>query len=158
MDTLCHAALVCCILSALAGLVRTFWPQNGFKPVINAVLTLYIITSVLHAVSGLNWQNFDAQLQNFASPERPRRGLYRLRRRACHAGIRRSTAKAFAGKAASNPLCSRRRAACMCGWFTGGPEQAEPAAKFCRGTCPIRWRTPNDRKTEHRLAAGGVEG
>lgn len=96
MDTLCHAALVCCILSALAGLVRTFWPQNGFKPVINAVLTLYIITSVLHAVSGLNWQNFDAQLQNFASPERPRRGLYRLRRRACHAGIRRSTAKAFA--------------------------------------------------------------
>ena len=53
MDTLCHAALVCCILSALAGLVRTFWPQNGFKPVINAVLTLYIITSVLHAVSGL---------------------------------------------------------------------------------------------------------
>ena len=71
MDTLCHAALVCCILSALAGLVRTFWPQNGFKPVINAVLTLYIITSVLHAVSGLNWQNFDAQLQNFASQSTP---------------------------------------------------------------------------------------
>lgn len=71
MDTLCHAALVCCILSALAGLVRTFWPQNGFKPVINAVLTLYIITSVLHAVSGLNWQNFDAQLQNFASQSAP---------------------------------------------------------------------------------------
>ena len=71
MDTLCHAALVCCILSALAGLVRTFWPQNGFKPVINAVLTLYIITSVLHAVSGLNWQNFDAQLQNFASQNAP---------------------------------------------------------------------------------------
>ena len=64
MDTLCHAALVCCILSALAGLVRTFWPQN-------AVLTLYIITSVLHAVSGLNWQNFDAQLQNFASQSAP---------------------------------------------------------------------------------------
>ena len=58
MDTLCHAALVCCILSALAGLVRTFWPQNGFKPVINAVLTL-------------NWQNFDAQLQNFASQNAP---------------------------------------------------------------------------------------
>ena len=71
MDTLCHAALVCCILSALAGLVRTFWPQNGFKPVINAVLTLYIITSVLHAVSGLNWQNFDAQLQNFANQSAP---------------------------------------------------------------------------------------
>ena len=74
MDTLCHAALVCCILSALAGLVRTFWPQNGFKPVINAVLTLYIITSVLHAVSGLNWQNFAAQLQNFASQSAPEIG------------------------------------------------------------------------------------
>ena len=62
MDTLCHAALVCCILSALAGLVRTFWPQNGFKPVINAVLTLYIITSVLHAASGMNWQGFAPSL------------------------------------------------------------------------------------------------
>ena len=39
--------------------------------VINAVLTLYIITSVLHAVSGLNWHNFDAQLQNFASQSAP---------------------------------------------------------------------------------------
>ena len=45
--------------------------HSGFKPVINAVLTLYIITSVLHAVSGLNWQNFDAQLQNFASQSAP---------------------------------------------------------------------------------------
>ena len=71
MDTLCHAALVCCILSALAGLVRTFWPQNGFKPVINAVLTLYIITSVLQAASGMNWQGFAAQLQNFASQSAP---------------------------------------------------------------------------------------
>ena len=71
MDTLCHAALVCCILSALAGLVRTFWPQNGFKPVINAVLTLYIITSVLQAASGMNWQGFAAQLQSFASQSAP---------------------------------------------------------------------------------------
>lgn len=71
MDTLRHAALGCCILSALAGLVRTFWPQNGFKLVINAVLTLYIITSVLHAASGMNWQGFAAQLQSFASQSAP---------------------------------------------------------------------------------------
>lgn len=45
--------------------------KMGSSPVINAVLTLYIITSVLHAVSGLNWQNFDAQLQNFASQSAP---------------------------------------------------------------------------------------
>ena len=67
MDTLCHAALVCCILSALAGLVRTFWPQNGFKPVINAVLTLYIITSVLHAVSGLNFASQSAPGEDYTA-------------------------------------------------------------------------------------------
>ena len=154
MDTLCHAALVCCILSALAGLVRTFWPQNGFKPVINAVLTLYIITSVLHAVSGLNWQNFDAQLQNFASQSAPGEDYT-----AYGAELAMQDCKSFCGKAASNPLCSRRRAACMCGWFTRRTgNRRKPYCKILRGTCPIRWRTPNDRKTEHRLAAGGVEG
>lgn len=67
MDTLRHAALLCCVLSALAGVVRAFWPQNGFKAVINAVLTLYIITSVVHMASGADWQSFAAQLRNFAS-------------------------------------------------------------------------------------------
>ena len=57
------------VRSGLAG--ADILAANGFKPVINAVLTLYIITSVLHAVSGLNWQNFDAQLQNFASQSAP---------------------------------------------------------------------------------------
>lgn len=37
-------------------------------------------------------------------------------------------------------------------------EQAETLLQNFAGTCPIRWRTPNDRETEHRLAAGGVEG
>lgn len=158
MDTLCHAALVCCILSALAGLVRTFWPQNGFKPVINAVLTLYIITSVLHAVSGLNWQNFDAQLQNFASQSAPGEDYTAY---GAELAMQESAAalQSFCGKAASNLLCSRRRAACMCGWFTRRTgNRRKPCCKILRGTCPIRWRTPNDRETEHRLAAGGVEG
>lgn len=158
MDTLCHAALVCCILSALAGLVRTFWPQNGFKPVINAVLTLYIITSVLHAVSGLNWQNFDAQLQNFASQSAPGEDYTAY---GAELAMQESAAalQKLLRKAASNPLCSRRRAACMCGWFTRRTgNRRKPCCKILRGTCPIRWRTPNDRKTEHRLAAGGVEG
>ena len=39
------AAFGCCVLSTVAGLVRIFWPENGFKPVINAVLALYIITA-----------------------------------------------------------------------------------------------------------------
>ena len=154
MDTLCHAALVCCILSALAGLVRTFWPQNGFKPVINAVLTLYIITSVLHAVSGLNWQNFDAQLQNFASQSAPgedytaygaelamQESAAALQKLLRQSGIE-SVVQPQAGGVHVRRTGNRRK----------------PCCKILRGTCPIRWRTPNDRKTEHRLAAGGVEG
>lgn len=158
MDTLCHAALVCCILSALAGLVRTFWPQNGFKPVINAVLTLYIITSVLHAVSGLNWQNFAAQLQNFASQSAPgedytaygaelamQESAAALQKLLRQSGIE-SVVQPQAGGVHVR-LVYRR---------TGN--RRKPCCKILRGTCPIRWRTPNDRKTEYRLAAGGVEG
>ena len=71
MDTLCHAALVCCILSALAGLVRTFWPQNGFKPVINAVLTLYIVQPQaggvhVRLVYPADREQAETLLQNFA--------------------------------------------------------------------------------------------
>lgn len=67
MDTLRQAAMFCCVLSALAGAVRTFWPQNGFRPVINAVLTLYIIASVVHMASGVDWQRFAAEMQDFAN-------------------------------------------------------------------------------------------
>ena len=65
-------------------------------------------------------------------PERPRRGLYRLRRRACHAGIRRSTAKAFAAKR-HRIRCAAAggRRACAAG-LPGGPGTGgNPAAKFC---------------------------
>lgn len=159
MDTLCHAALVCCILSALAGLVRTFWPQNGFKPVINAVLTLYIITSVLQAASGMNWQGFAAQLQSFASQSAPGEDYTAYGAELAMQESAAALQKLLPGKAASNLLCSRRRAACMCGWFTRRTgNRRKSCCKILRGTCPIRWRTPNDRKTEHRLAAGGVEG
>ena len=46
MTSLRHIALGCCVLSALAGILRLFWPENGFKSVINAVLVLYILTDV----------------------------------------------------------------------------------------------------------------
>ena len=148
MDTLCHAALVCCILSALAGLARTFWPQNGFKPVINAVLTLYIITSVLHAVSGLNWQNFDAQLQNFASQSAPGEDYTAY---GAELAMQESAA-------ALQKLLRQSGIESVVQPQAGGVHVRKPCCKILRGTCPIRWRTPNDRKTEHRLAAGGVEG
>ena len=49
------AAFGCCVLSTVAGLVRIFWPENGFKPVINAVLALYIITAA-------DWAGIAAEL------------------------------------------------------------------------------------------------
>jgi hypothetical protein len=157
MDTLCHAALVCCILSALAGLVRTFWPQNGFKPVINAVLTLYIITSVLHAVSGLNWQNFDAQLQNFASQSAPGEDYTAYGAELAMQESAAALQKLLRQSGIESVV--QPQAGCMCGWFTRRTgNRRKPCCKILRGTCPIHWRTPNDRKTEHRLAAGGVEG
>ena len=45
MESFRHLALGCCVLSALAGMLRLFWPDNGFKSVINAVLVLYILTA-----------------------------------------------------------------------------------------------------------------
>ena len=64
MQTLRHMALGICLLCAAAGMIRIFWPDNQFKPVINTVLVLYIITSVLQMrgvgtwrVPELNWQD-----------------------------------------------------------------------------------------------------
>ena len=49
MDTIRHLALGCCIATTVAGVLRVFWPENGFSAVINAVLALYIITTLLAA-------------------------------------------------------------------------------------------------------------
>ena len=61
MAALRSAAFGCCVLSTVAGLVRVFWPENGFKPVINAVLALYIITAGMQIVRGTNWADLAAQ-------------------------------------------------------------------------------------------------
>ena len=59
-------ALSCCLLCALGGVVRIFWPENRFKPVINAVLLLYIVASVLPVWSGADWQGLTAALRGWA--------------------------------------------------------------------------------------------
>ena len=41
MQAIRHLALGVCVLCALAGVVRIFWPENSYKPVINTVLLLY---------------------------------------------------------------------------------------------------------------------
>lgn len=58
-------ALSCCLLCTLGGVVRIFWPENRFKPVINAVLLLYIVASVLPVWSGADWQGLTAALRGW---------------------------------------------------------------------------------------------
>ena len=64
MTSLRHIALGCCVLSALAGILRLFWPENGFKSVINAVLVLYILTVGVQLVHGLDWDGLVRELRS----------------------------------------------------------------------------------------------
>lgn len=66
MDSVRYFALRCCILSTLAGMIRTFWPDGALKSVINSVLTLYIIASVLQGVTGADWLQFAGDLRDWA--------------------------------------------------------------------------------------------
>lgn len=70
MTSLRHLALGCCVLSALAGMVRLFWPDNSFKPVINAVLALYIITAGVQMVRGLDWAGVAQELRSLPTDVR----------------------------------------------------------------------------------------
>ena len=70
MTSLRHLALGCCVLSALAGMVRLFWPDNSFKLVINAVLALYIITAGVQMVRGLDWAGVAQELPDYSSYRR----------------------------------------------------------------------------------------
>ncbi len=60
MQAIRHLALGVCVLCALAGVVRIFWPENSYKPVINTVLLLYIVSSVLSVGSTADWAGFRA--------------------------------------------------------------------------------------------------
>lgn len=66
MTQIKQLALSCCLLCTLGGVVRIFWPENRFKPVINTVLLLYIVASVLPVWSGADWQGLTAALRGWA--------------------------------------------------------------------------------------------
>lgn len=66
METIRHIALGCCIISTVAGMIRMFWPENGFAPVINAVLALYIITAALQMLRGTDWNLLTAEIYSLA--------------------------------------------------------------------------------------------
>ena len=63
MTSLRHLALGCCVLSALAGMLRLFWPENGSKSVINAVLVLYILTAGVQMIRGVDWRGIARELR-----------------------------------------------------------------------------------------------
>lgn len=65
MTSIKHLALGCCILSAMAGMLRSFWPDNSFKAVINAVLMLYIVTSVVQLGAGTDWPGLARELRSW---------------------------------------------------------------------------------------------
>ena len=69
MTSLRHLALGCCVLSALAGMLRLFWPENSFKTVINAVLVLYILTTGVQMVRGIDWRGLADELHSLPAGE-----------------------------------------------------------------------------------------
>lgn len=69
MTSLRHLALGCCVLSALAGMLRLFWPENSFKTVINAVLVLYILTACVQMVRGIDWRGLTNELHSLPADE-----------------------------------------------------------------------------------------
>lgn len=68
MASLRHFALGCCLLCSLAGMIRIFWPDNSFKPVINTVLLLYIVASVLRIAHASDWSGFAVEIRNWSVP------------------------------------------------------------------------------------------
>ncbi len=77
MASLRNLALGYCILCASAGVIRVFWPQNSFTPVINTVLLLYIVTSalgLLQSADRADWKSgllprLSAGTQAMATPD-----------------------------------------------------------------------------------------
>ena len=67
MDSIRHVALGCCVISTIAGMIRVFWPKNGFSTVINAVLVLYIITAGLQMIRGADWAGLTKELYRMSS-------------------------------------------------------------------------------------------
>lgn len=66
METIRHMALGCCVLSTVAGVLRIFWPRNGFGAVINAVLALYIISAGFQMLGGADWRDLSLQCYDLA--------------------------------------------------------------------------------------------
>lgn len=69
MEAVRHIALGCCVISTVAGMIRVFWPENGFAAVINAVLALYIVTAGLQLLHGADWNALTTELYRLTVTE-----------------------------------------------------------------------------------------
>lgn len=147
MTSLRHLALGCCVISALAGMLRLFWPENSFKTVINAVLVLYILTAGVQMVRGIDWHGLADELRNL--PAGDSTVGYEL-----PPGI---GASGLGGRrAGSTARCGYRRGSQFAGWrlrhHAGGyPRQSGHRVSFAvnAGTLPCSLRgMPHDRPRE----------
>lgn len=66
MDLLRRFTFGCCLLCSVAGAVRIFWPENSFKPVINSILMLYILTAGIQLLRQGDWNSMGAWLRGLS--------------------------------------------------------------------------------------------
>ena len=76
METIRHMALGCCVISTIAGMIRVFWPENNFAPVINAVLALYILTAALQMIRGTDWKMLTAEIYRLTAYTQQEANVY----------------------------------------------------------------------------------
>lgn len=67
MQMIRQMAFGICLLCAIAGMIRIFWPDNRFKPVINTVLLLYILTSAFQTGTVADWTSIADGFSDFST-------------------------------------------------------------------------------------------
>ena len=141
MTSLRHIALGCCVLSALAGILRLFWPENGFKSVINAVLVLYILTVGVQLVHGLDWDGLVRELRSLPDGQDTADYSDYSRELALAASV--DAVREVLRNAGINAAVSWQNGVCV---ITPVDPPLRPCSPSMRGSCPgaLR-RLPHDR-------------
>jgi len=144
MTSLRHIALGCCVLSALAGILRLFWPENGFKSVINAVLVLYILTVGVQLVHGLDWDGLVRELRSLPDGQDTADYSDYSRELALAASV--DAVREVLRNAGINAAVSWQNGVCVITPVDPRDKPAIEALPSMRGSCPgaLR-RLPHDR-------------
>jgi len=144
MTSLRHIALGCCVLSALAGILRLFWPENGFKSVINAVLVLYILTVGVQLVHGLDWDGLVRELRSLPDGQDTADYSDYSRELALAASV--DAVREVLRNAGINAAVSWQNGVCVIPWTRATSLPLRPCSPSMQGNCPgaLR-RLPHDR-------------